>query len=225
MPRRRRTTPPGVTFHVINRGSRKGPLFETDGDYHAFESILFEAVDRFEVQLFAYCLMPNHWHFVIVSRESRALSRFMHWLTTTHARRWRHHTGTSGEGAVYQDRFKAIPVGSGRHLLWVLRYVERNACRATLVNRAEDWRWCSLWHRENNADTPWLSPWPVPRPDNWLEHVNRAQTAGELAAFRRLVQSGEPFGETEWREQLRAEMGLRPRRDRGRKPKETVHIK
>jgi putative transposase len=225
MARPRRTTPPGVIFHVLNRGSRKGPLFETDGDYHAFEALLVEGVGRFDVQLFAYSQMPNHWHFVVMPLESRALSHFMHWLETTHARGWRVHTGTSGQGAVYQDRFKAIPVESGRHLLWVIRYVERNACRASLVDRAEDWRWCSLWHRENHPDTPWLSPWPVPRPVDWLEHVNRPQTEGELAAFRRLAQRGEPFGGPEWRTQVLADMGLRPRRDRGRKPGELSAIK
>jgi putative transposase len=224
MPRHKRTTPAGVIFHAINRGSRKGPLFETAVDYQAFETILIAALERFEIQLLAYCLMPNHWHFVIEPQEARALSRFMHWLTTTHARRWRVHRGTVGEGAVYQARFSAIPVEWDR-LLWVIRYVERNACRASLVERAEAWRWCSLWHHENRVHAPWLSPWPVPRPADWVEHVNRPQSRRELAAFRRLVQSDTPFGQDEWRAQLLDDMGRRPRRRRGRPSRKTVLFK
>ena len=225
MPRRKRTATAGVVFHVVNRGSRKGLLFETANDYHAFEKTLAAAVQRVGVSLFAYCLMPNHWHLVITPADTRGLSRFMHWLTTTHARRWRRHTGTDGQGAVYQGRFKAIPVESDDHLLWVLRYVERNASRAFLVDRAEDWQWCSLWRREHDPLTPWLSRWPVARPVDWLELVNRPQTAGELTAFRRLVQCGDPFGNGDWLERMLADMGRWPARRRGRPSRARVLVK
>jgi putative transposase len=57
--------------------------------------------------------------------------------------------------------------------MWTsLRYVERNALAAKLVQRAEEWRWCSLWRRINDPDCNWLSPWPVPVPLNWLDLVN-----------------------------------------------------
>ena len=216
----------GIIFHVINRGARKGPLFATPDDYYAFEMILRAGVERFGVQLFAYCLMPNHWHFVILPPAAPALTRFMHWLTTVHAQRWRMHTRTTGDGAVYQGRFKAIPVEPDSHLLWVLRYVERNACRASLVEHAEDWRWCSLWQREYEDESvaTWLAPWPVPRPADWLEHVNRPQTASELEAFRRLVQVGEPFGAGEWQARALADMGRLGGRPRGR-PWKTVLVK
>jgi len=202
MPRRKRTEIPGVIFHVINRGSRKGRLFETDADYLAFERLLRKTIERFDVAVLAYCLMPNHWHFVVSPAVGATLSRAMHWLTTTHARRWHLHRGTSGQGAVYQGRFKAIPIQADRHLLWVCRYVERNACRAALTDRAEAWRWCSLWQREHHMDQTWLRPWPVPRPADWLERVNRPQTASELEAFRTLVRGNLPFGTSAWQERL-----------------------
>src|SRR5687768_3602053 len=151
VPRRTRRAASGLVFHVLNRGSRKGLLFESDADYRAFERLLVTALGRFPVSLFAYCLMPNHWHFVITAPNDRELSRFMHWLTGTHARRWHVHRGTNGQGAVYQGRYKAIPIKADGHLLWVCRYVERNACRAGIVDRAERWPWCSLWRRENQA--------------------------------------------------------------------------
>jgi putative transposase len=225
MPRRKRTTTAGVVFHAVNRGSRRGDLFENAADYNAFEQLLREGVQKFSVQLFSYSLLPNHWHFITLPAAERILSCFLKWLAGTHAVRWRVHTGTVGQGAVYQGRFKAIPVQADSHLLWVLRYVERNACQASLVDRAEDWRWCSLWRREHNADTSWLAPWPVPRPENWLELVNTPQTARELARFRRLRQRGEPFGSRAWQQQMMTEAGRWPRRPRGRPRRKTVLVK
>jgi putative transposase len=208
-----------VIFHAVNRGSRRGHLFEKAADYCAFENLLREAVHRCSVQLLSYSLLPNHWHFVTLPPSETVLSNFMHWLTGTHARRWRLHTGTIGQGAVYQGRFTSIPIQADSHLLWVLRYVERNACQAALVDRAEDWQWCSLWRREHGADTSWLAPWPVPQPANWLELVNTPQTARELAAFRRRMQRGEPFGDRAWQKQMLTEAGRWPRRPRGRRPR------
>ena len=189
------------------------PLFDVDADYLAFERVLGAAVSRFRVALYAYCVMPNHWHLVIMPLAEGELSRFMHWLTTTHARRWQLARGLDGMGAVYQGRFKAIPVESDRSFLWVCRYVERNALRANVVVRAEDWRWCSL--SRESAERVCIASWPVGRPADWIEHVNRPQTAGELEAFRRAMHLGEPFGSDTWRVEIEQALGMRRGR-RGR---------
>jgi putative transposase len=68
-------------------------------------------------------------------------------LTITHVRRWQQHRGYAGLGHVYQGRYKSFPVESDEHFWVVARYVERNALRANLVLRAEQWRWSSLWQR------------------------------------------------------------------------------
>lgn len=185
MPRRPRIATAGLTFHVMNRAARKLPLFECSDDYSAFERILIEAVARHDIAVYAYCLMPNHWHLLLSPLADGALSRFMHWLTTTHARRWHIVRHTDGQGAVYQGRFRAIPVTSDEHFLCVCRYVERNALRAALVDAAQGWRWSSLWRRCRNDDAGWLHPWPVKEPENWLELVNSVQTAAEMERCRR----------------------------------------
>ena len=115
-------------------------IFEKEEDYEAFERVLQEAVERVEMRLLAYCLMPNHWHLVAWPREDKELSRFTGWLTLTHTQRWHAHRGTTGTGHLYQGRFKSFPVQSDAHFLTVCRYVERNALRANLVACAEDWR-------------------------------------------------------------------------------------
>jgi putative transposase len=112
---------------------------------------------------------------------------------------WQYSNGTAGQGAVYQGRFSAIPVQNDRHFLIVCRYVERNALRASIVGRAEDWPFSSLWRRAQEGDVPWLSKWPVERPSNWIDHVNQPHTSGELEAIRRAVRLGLPFGDKAWR--------------------------
>jgi putative transposase len=109
---------------------------------------------------------------------------------------------------LYQGRFKNFPVESGLHLLLLLRYVERNALRANLVERAEDWTWGSLWRRENRRGLMLLSDWPVERPVDWVEFVNEPQSAEELEALRRSVNRGCPFGEEEWVKEVVEDLGL-----------------
>ena len=94
----------------MNRAARKLPLFECSGDYAAFECVLIDALARSDVSLYAYCAMPNHRHIVLSPKADGALSRFMHRLTTIHARRWRLARHADGQGAVYQGRVRAVPV-------------------------------------------------------------------------------------------------------------------
>ena len=217
MPRRRRYEIDGHVYHVVNRSAKRARLFSVASDYQAFERVLEEtvALHRPGVAVFAYCVMPNHWHLVVAPGAPGALSAFMHRLTTTHARLWHHHTGTKGEGAVYQGRFASIPIQSDRHFLIVCRYVERNALRASLVSRAEDWPWCSLSRRVSESP-PWLAPWPVERPATWEREVNTPQTLAELAALRQATRCGRPFGDAEWSERICPGSAKQTRPQRGR---------
>ena len=149
MPRIARQAAGGYVYHVINRGVGRMRLFEKQADYAAFERVLARTQEQEAMRLLGWCVMPNHWHLLAWPREDGALGRFMQRLTVTHARRWQEHTQRVGEGHVYQGRYKSFPVQSDEHFLAVLRYVERNALRAGLVERAEDWRWGSLWHWAN----------------------------------------------------------------------------
>ena len=89
--------PAGVIFHVLNRGVGRRELFADAGDYAAFERCLAHALAAVpEVALLAYCLMPNHWHLLVVPATDGALGRFMHRLTLTHTCRWHAHRGTAG---------------------------------------------------------------------------------------------------------------------------------
>jgi putative transposase len=214
MPRRARDRTAGMVFHVLNRSAKRTVIFEKPFDYHAFVRLLEKAVMRSRIALFAYCIMPNHWHLVLAPQVDGAVSNFMHWLTTTHARRRQDSHGLTGLGAVYQGRFKAIPIRDDRHFLWVCRYVERNPLRASLVSRAEDWQWSSL--RAHDDGAGWLAEWPVTRPSPWRDHVNLAQTQAELDAFRHAIRNGIPFGDENWTHQVREMLGTAPHHRQGR---------
>ena len=151
------------------------------------------------------------------------MSQFIGWLTLTHTQRWHAHRHSAGSGHLYQGRFKSFPIEEDDHLYTVNRYVERNARRGNLVRRAEQWRWGSLfrWLRNSAEDRRLLSAWPVPRLPGWLDHVNDPQTEAELAAVRRSVNRGCPFGSDGWAAKAIRKLGLesttRPR-GRPRKP-------
>ena len=146
-------------------------------------------------------------------------------MTVTHTQRWHAAHGTAGSGPLYQGRFKAFPIQEDEHLLSVLRYAERNALRANLVKRAADWPWSSLGRRVK-GDLTVTDEGPLRLPVYWLRHVPSAQTEGELAALRRSLLPGTPFGEDPWQERTAKRLGLestlrargRPRKPLGEKP-------
>lgn len=217
MPRRLRLAAGGVVFHVLNRAVRQSVLFAHEGDYRAFQQTLWQATDFQRMRVLAYCVMPTHWHLVLRPWNDGDLSQFMRWLTFTHTQRYHAAHGTGGTGPLYQGRFKSFPVETDEHLMTVCRYVERNALRAGLVTRAEDWQWSSLWQRLKGKPEirGKLADWPVDLPRNWTAWVNRPLTGKELEAVRRSVSRGQPYGSRTWLERtvvrLRLASTLRPR--------------
>ena len=111
-------------------------------------------------------------------------------------------------GRVWQGRFKAFVAQQDHHLLTVMRYVERNALRARLVERAEDWEWGSLAWRRSPRPPLALAESPVPLPSYWRQLVNEPQTAAELAEIRNCVNRQRPFGDDDWVKRQVQELGL-----------------
>lgn len=219
MPRRLRLATGGIVYHVLNRRVGRLPLFRKGVDYAAFENVLEEAYERSRTRILAYCLMPTHWHMVLWPRTDGELSDVLRWITVTHTQRWHAHHETSGTGPVYQGRFKSFPVQTDTHFVTVVRYVERNPLRVGLVDRAEDWRWGSLWRREQQDEKAraFLTEWSVNRPRNWVTRVNQPETETELEAVRQSVQRGRPFGSEAWVARMAKRLGLESTlRPRGR---------
>jgi putative transposase len=208
-----------MIFHVLNRGVGRMRLFRSDADYEAFERMLARTRETCPMRIVSYCLMPNHWHLVLWPAADGDLGTFMQKLTITHARNWQEHRHRVGFGHLYQGRYKSFPVQSDEHFYQVVRYVERNALRAGLVRRADKWRWSSLWRRLHSSteERHILSPWPMPLPRTWAQSVNEPQTEAELAAIRKSLQRGQPFGGQRWVQSTARRLGLQSTlRPRGR---------
>src|SRR5205823_14680761 len=114
-----RYAPGGFVYHALDRAAARLPLFHKDGDYQAFLRVFDEALTLYPIRVLAYCVMPNHWHFVLWPQHDRQLTDFLRWLTATLTMRWHTHYHSVGSGHLYQGRFKSFPVQTDEHLYTV----------------------------------------------------------------------------------------------------------
>jgi putative transposase len=211
-----------MVYHVWNRANFRSRLFRNPSHYQAFLGIVEESRNFVPMRILAYCLMPNHWHLVLYPRADGDLARFIQRVTMTHTQRYHAKSRTVGYGHVYQGRYKSLLVESDSHFLALVRYVERNARRAGLVPRAEDWRWSSVHVRLYGSDQEkkTLSGWPVPEPPDYLKWLNHGQGKEEIAEIRRAIQRSRPYGSEKWVAKAVRRFGLgSTTRNPGRPPK------
>jgi len=183
MPRSARRVADEGIYHIINRGNGQQRVFHKDGDYLAFLTLLGQMGERFEVELYGYCLMPNHFHLLVKVARGEYLSKGMQWFTTTHVRRYHRHYQSSGH--VWQGRYKSFAVEDDDQLVTVARYVEGNPGRAGLVETAQDWLWSSHRERCGLEGKGLLTPLPVELPTDWTRFVDTPLTGTELAKVKR----------------------------------------
>ena len=200
MARNARTDVGGIIYHIINRANARMRIFDTPKDYQLFETTLIEAKKQTNMRILAYCIMPNHWHLVIYPKKDGDLQKFMGWLTMTQTRRWHVAHKSIGSGHLYQGRYKSFPIQSNEYFIQLCKYVERNPLRAKLVKRAENWKWSSLWRREQGSpeQKKLLSKWPTGILDDYLSYVNEPEKDDELEAVRYSVNRGKPYGREQW---------------------------
>ena len=140
MARMARVVVPGIPHHVTQRGNRRQPVFFEDADCRACLALLSGFAVKAETAVWAYCLMPNQVHLILVPADEAGLRRA---VAEAHRRYTRRINGAKDwKGYLWQDRFASFPMDEA-YLLAAARYVELNPVRARLVERAEDWTWSS----------------------------------------------------------------------------------
>ena len=195
-------------------------IFFKEEEYQLLEQILQDGVEKYNMRILAYCIMPNHFHLVLHPRNDGDLQRFMQWVTLTHTQRWHAQHKSIGTGHLYQGRYKSFLIEQDTHLLTVLRYVERNPLRAKLVKKITSWKFSSLHQRL--LPISFLAPWPIPMPENYLEFVEMPLTAAELETTRYSVNRGKPLGTESWTDKMLDRFNLKVTiRERGRPRKGT----
>jgi putative transposase len=183
--RKNRLATSDYAHHVVNRGNDRRIVFRERFDYAAFVDLLGASVRRFDVRLYAFCLMPNHFHLVVQPGDDLALSAFMQSLTGQYACAFRRQTQTLGHGHVFQRRFWNAPLYDDQAFYTVMRYVEANPCRAHLVDSAAEWEWSSMRHRTLSSTL--LSPLPMPLPPRWEVFVDSPLPESTLERIRRVT--------------------------------------
>ncbi len=131
---------PGAVYHVTSRGNARAKIFRTESDKRTFLDLLFDAVTRFHLICYAYCLMNNHYHLLLETPEGN-LSKSIRHLNGVYTQRF--NRKYSRPGHVFQGRYKAFLVDRESYLLELCRYVVLNPIRAKLVETPEKYRWTS----------------------------------------------------------------------------------
>jgi len=215
MPRTARASVGNVVYHVINRGNARNDVFHAPDDYVAFLRLVREANERLPMRLVGFCVMTNHFHLVLHPYDDGDLSRWMQWLMTSHVRRYHRHYKSSGH--VWQGRFKAFPIQQDDHLFTVVRYVERNPVRARICRLAQNYSWSSLSKKIPMDNPPQVSSKFIRRDAMWFKRVNQPLTEAEIAAARKCVNRGTPYGSDHWKKLTAKRLGLESTmRPRGR---------
>jgi putative transposase len=205
MPRIARGETAGGIYHIINRGNFRMQVFDDAEDYTYFLELLKTGMKKEDVELHAYCLMPNHFHLLLVPQREGSLSRLMQWVMTSHVRYYHKKNKTSGH--VWQGRYKSFIVEQESYYVTLIRYIEANALRAKLVDRAETWEYGSLHDRISNDTTIIHEPSMI-LPDDWAEYVNEPIYPHELEKIRNSVNRQAPLGEPVWQEETAIQFGL-----------------
>lgn len=217
MARLARVVIPGLPHHVTQRGNGGARTFFSDGDYRLYRDLLVEHCRAARVEVWAWCLMPNHVHLILVPHDADGLRRAMsqvhrRYAGIVHARKKR-------TGHFWQGRFGAVAMDEA-HLSAALRYVALNPVRARLVERARDWRWASTRAQLSGKDDGLTRTAPVrARFPDFAELLALGPDEDAFAKLRMAESIGRPLGEPKFVQRLERATGrtLRPRK-RGPKP-------
>lgn len=200
MPRIARVVVPGIPHHVIKRGNRRQRVFFRQSDYKAYKSILARFCAREKVEIWAYCLMPNHVHFVMVPETKDGLRRCM---GESH-RRYTHiiNTREGWTGFLWQGRFDSYPMDEP-YLYNAVRYVELNPVKAGLCNSPQNWKWSSARaHLENSADNLVTLEPMMQRVPDWAEYLREGISKSLIELIERHGRTGRPLGSRSFLEHL-----------------------
>ena len=209
---------PGHPHHVTQRGNRRQPVFFEPSDYALYRDLLAEHCRKASVEVWAYCLMPNHVHLVLTPQTVTGLARA---LGETHRR----YTGfvnarARWTGHLFQGRFGSVAMDDA-HFVVAARYVALNPVRAKLVARAQDWPWSSVRAHLAGRDDALVRVAPlIDRIGSVSDWFETESDGASFAALRAAEASGRPLGADDFMIRIERTLGrsLQPRKP-GRKPR------
>ncbi len=198
----------GYPHHVTQRGNYRQPVFETDGDYRQYLEWLKKYSGKYALDLWAYCLMSNHVHFICVPNKEDSLSLTFNTLHMRYAQYVNRRRQASGH--LWQGRFFSSILDE-RHVYAAIRYVENNPVRARLVNEAKDYRWSSAReHLGVNSDgNITVNCFLTEEISDWAHYLDEKEDETILRDIRKETLAGRPCGDTVFIEKLEQKFGCR----------------
>ena len=211
LPRIPRIVVPGYPHHVTQRGVRKQQTFFRDSDYRLYIEFAANEKGPAGIEVWSYCLMPNHVHLVVVPERRDSLSSFFRKVHGEYARRI--NKENNWQGHLWQERFYSY-VMDEQHLVAALRYTELNPVRAGLCQNAIDWRWSSARAHMGIAVDPLVSISATSElVGDWERLLHPGQSASCLREIRSHTANGFPIGADDFINKLERQAG-RPLRKR-----------
>ncbi|HEY2379708.1 MAG TPA: transposase [Terriglobia bacterium] len=220
MPHRKRVVVSGIPVHIMQRGVRRSNIFRDKEDRCIYLRLFAEASRRFDLRIYAYCLMTNHTHFVAVPNRLDSIWRTFHRVHSIYGSIFNAKYGLYGR--LWEERPRSTPTDE-THFLAAVRYVELNPVRAGMIQRAEEYPWssarfhCGLVATDLLLDATWPDAGTFGRWSEWL--TGDCDPAME-DLLRQHTLSGQPCGDPAFIRQLEERTGqtIRPRKP-GRRPR------
>jgi putative transposase len=218
MPRVARITAIGYPHHVTQRGNYRQRVFKTQNDYKQYLSWLKEYSDKNALDIWAYCLMPNHVHFVCVPQNHDSLARTFNTLHMRYAQYGNKKRGMCGH--LWQGRFYSCILDE-KHLFAAVRYVENNPVRADLVQEPDEYPWSSAkGHVKKSGDIILCDKSYFHQDiENWLSYLKLDTDSDTVEGIRVKTRIGRPYGEDAFTAKLEKKLGIEITKRRPGRPK------
>lgn len=205
MARLARLVIPGLPHHITQRGNRRQQTFFNDEDYAAYIELMAQWCREEGVEIWSYCLMPNHVHLIAVPKTEDGLRRAIGEAHRRYTRRinfrekWR--------GYLWQGRFASF-IMDEPYLLAAARYVELNPVHAKLVEHARQWPWSSAKAHLKGRDDRLVKVKPLlAMVGDWKAFLRSAVAEEELRDLREHGRTGRPLGSSHFLDRLESRVG------------------
>ena len=208
---------PGFPHHVVQRGHDRNAVFVNDSDFRYYLDNLIEWKAKYDISVYAYCLMTNHVHLILVpNTEGHTISKLMRRLSARQGRRV--NRLERRVGTLWAGRFKSSVVDKDDYLMACLRYVELNPVRAGIVPRPEEYHWSSYAQRVGLCDHVWIDDDPATltlgdtlatRRKAYAEFVKEGVSDGDSALIRKAVNRNQLTGGNRFTDEIERRTGIR----------------
>ena len=201
MARIARAVAPGIPHHITQRGNRRQQTFFSDEDYQSYLELMSEWCVKHRVEIWAYCLMPNHVHLIAVPETKDGLNLAIGEAHRRYTRRINFREGWRGH--LWQGRFSSF-ILEETYLLACARYLELNPVRASLVKKPENWPWSSAKPHMKRKDDILVKTKPLLETVNktWGKFLAFDVQEFEMELFRKHERTGRPLGEDSFIEKM-----------------------